>query len=336
MNNNSFNITKNTECQEFNFDGDFYRSYHTVDVNGNVNENALAILNSKTDEIVYVNNQEKNQIKEINHKIITNDFFNFLKDNKLISDNLDYNEFKPIDKINFFIENNLNTKSTNIQNVDNHVYDEIIFKTEQSTYMFKQNDDVYIINNQNINGKESHLTIDKYNSQTKTTEFVLGLHKENYIKKIINLQYNPNLFTKEIQNKINNELKLELNDEFLKTGNKVEINQESKNKINIKINDCQYQLEKNNTSNGHSVTIVDDNNMIVFEKNHVDLGFDKYDSIEYNGKKFDENLWMIFNSNDKTNKLFPTYPTFKSFQKSGHDFSEFERNEVCNNIDNER
>ena len=45
---------------------------------------------------------------------------------------------------------------------------------------------------------------------------------------------------------------------------------------------------------------------------------------------------MIFNSNDKTNKLFPTYPTFKSFQKSGHDFSEFERNEVCNNIDNER
>lgn len=93
INNNSFNIIKNTECQEFNFDGNFYRSYHTIDANGNVNKNALAILNSKTDEIVYVNNQDKNQIKEINHKIITNDFFNFLKDNKLISDNLDYNEF---------------------------------------------------------------------------------------------------------------------------------------------------------------------------------------------------------------------------------------------------
>ena len=45
---------------------------------------------------------------------------------------------------------------------------------------------------------------------------------------------------------------------------------------------------------------------------------------------------MIFNSNEKTNEIFPTYPTFKSFQKSGHDFSEFERNKVCNNIGNER
>lgn len=249
----------------------------------------------------------------INKDVITEDFYKQLQENKLLRNDIEYNNVLDFNFKKDFAKLNENKKRTDLYECNSRSERNGGNKTRQSEFVFKANGDVYfakIKDTPNLDSK--FLDLYKYNEKSETLENVLSYGQKHDYKEDKTVRFvmdgNSKEFNKELFVEIGMKFDINLfNENLFKNANDIEVVYDEKSDRNcdlcgIKYDGKEYSLTDFHNKEKHEIKIRSGKDEV------FKYEFDektRESKIEIDKEKFTEEAYDAIMKNKMTKEMMP-------------------------------